>query len=169
MQLTGWGFTRCPLFVKPKTWAQCIQIKWTELKFNALHLSLVWPFALTPLRSQGHSWAAPAGVLNAACQTERALGSAAMSLPASPTLWNSPTAKNSREVEGKTIWNPESLTPGSTSSSQRVDSEMQDSLLISLFLSGLQCELTFRIILYNYSARGAMGIKVQHFCAESFI
>lgn len=67
-------------------------------------------------------------------------------------------SKNSREVEGKTMWNPESLTPGSTSSSQRVESEMQDSLLISLFLSGLQCELTCGIILFNYSPWGTMGI-----------
>lgn len=141
----------------------CILIKWTELKFNALHLSLVWPFALTPLRSQGHSWAAPAGVLNAACQTERALGSAAMSLPASPNPLKLTPSKNSREVEGKTIWNPESLTPGSMSSSQRVDLETQDSLLTSLFLSGLQCELTFRIILFCYSTWGEMGIKAEQF------
>ncbi|KAK1894597.1 Alpha/beta hydrolase domain containing protein 17C, partial [Dissostichus eleginoides] len=58
-------------------------------------------------------------------------------LPPQPSLTH-PQQKQQRSGRGKTIANPESLTPGSTRSSQRVESEVQDSELIPLFLSGLQ-------------------------------
>ncbi|KAK5886711.1 hypothetical protein CesoFtcFv8_017716 [Champsocephalus esox] len=67
-------------------------------------------------------------------------------LPPQPSLTH-PQQKQQRSGRGKTIPNPESLTPGSTRSSQRVESEVQDSELIPLFLSGLQCELACSFII----------------------
>lgn len=44
------------------------------------------------------------------------------------------------------IRKPEPLTPASTGGSQRVESEVQGSRLIPLFLSGLQCSCSRTVL-----------------------
>lgn len=85
-----------------------------RLCLNSSHISThVCPFALTPPRAPGRSWAAPTGVLSVTCQTKRAAEFSELCwdqewrafpcLPGPPELTPS---KNSRVGGGKNDMKP---------------------------------------------------------------